>query len=481
MKPSLLGVLAGAVLASGCMVGPDFHPPVAPPKRALPAEAARDTSVADGKGQRFVEGAAVAGTWWRILGCPALDAIVSRAVAANPGLDVARATLRRNQDALRAGYGVFFPQVDARAGASRELYNPAPGTLPNNAFNLFTVSGTVSYTLDVWGGARRQTEVLAAGVDAQRYALAGAYIMLTSNVVDTVIAQAAYRAEIDATQDILVQLREQVRIADAQVAAGTEPYSTVLSLQSQVAATEASLPPLEQKIDEATDLLAALSGAMPADWSASPVALSDLQLPSAVPVSLPSRLVQQRPDILMAEAELHAATAGIGVATAAMLPNVTLSATYGLNNTTVGDLFSAGSAFWNLAGGLTQPIFHGGTLYFQRKEAIDARDEAVSTYRQTVLTAFEQVADTLRGLHHDADAVKAQNEAVDAAAKALALIHANYQAGIGTYLQVLVADTQYLQSKVGYVQAAAQRVQDTVALYVALGGGWWNVPDVVKD
>jgi NodT family efflux transporter outer membrane factor (OMF) lipoprotein len=471
-----LAVFASVLVSAGCAVGPDFHRPAAPTDRGYTPGTLTATASADGKSQRFDEARVVTARWWQILRCPALDTMVSQALAANPGVDAARATLRRAQDSLRAGYGAFFPQVDARAGASRERYNPAPGSIPSNTFSLFTLSGTVSYTIDIWGGTRRQTEVLGAAVDAQRYALAGTYLMLSSNVVDTAIAQAAYRAEIEATRATVALLREQVRIAKAQATGGTVPFANVLSLESQVAAIEATLPPLEQRIDQATDLLAALRGMTPANAAPSPAALADFRLPEDLPLSVPSQLVRQRPDVLIAEAELHAANATIGVATAAMLPSLTISAGYGAGATSLGDVFGPASVAWNLGGGLAQPIFHGGALYYQRKAAIDARDAAAADYRQTVLAAFEQVADTLRGLSHDADAINAQTEAVDTAEGALHLLQANYEAGIATYLQVLVADQQYLQAKIGYVEAVAQRLQDSVALYVALGGGWWNTP-----
>ncbi len=367
--------------------------------------------------------------------------------------------------------------MDAHAGASRQLYNPSPGALPSNTFNLFTLSGTVSYAIDLWGGERRQVEVLQTAVEAQRDALAGTQVMLASNVVDAVIAQTAYRAEIDATKATVLLLREQERISEAQAGAGTVPYANVLSIESQAASTEALLPPLAQKVDQASDLLAELSGETPASWTESGLTLADLVLPADLPVSLPSQLVRQRADILIAEAELHAANASIGVATAAMFPNITLSASYGSNTTTgLGDLFGAGTAFWSVGAGVTQPVFHEGALYHQQQAAIAARDAASAEYRATVLTAFEQVADTLRGLEHDAQAVAAQARALEAAEKALRLVQANYQAGVGTYLQVLNSDVLYLQAKLGSVEATAQRLQDTVALFVALGGGWWNAP-----
>jgi NodT family efflux transporter outer membrane factor (OMF) lipoprotein len=459
-----------------CAVGPDFRRPDAPTDKGYVPEPVKPTAVADGQSQRFTEGLPVEPNWWRMLRCPALDSIVSQALAGNQSLEAARATLRQSQDSLRAGYGVFFPQVDAKAGVSRQLYNPGVPNVPSSTFNLFSLSGTVSYSLDIWGGQRRQVEALGAAVDAQRYTLAATYVILTSNVVDAVIAQAAYRDEIDATKATLALLREQVRISEAQATGGTVPFANVLSLQSQVASTEATLPPLEEKIDQAADLLAALTGTTPANWRQPSLALSDMRLPADLPLSVPSQLVRQRPDVLIAEAELHAANATIGVATAAMLPNLTLSGALGTNSTTAGNLFAPASVVWSLGAGVTQPIFHGGTLYYQRKAAIDARDAAAADYRQTVLAAFEQVVDTLRGLGHDADALKAQTEAVETAQKALLLMQANYEAGIATYLQVLIADGQYLQAKTGYVEAVAQRLQDTVALFVALGGGWWNTP-----
>lgn len=341
------------------------------------------------------------------------------------------------------------------------------------------MSGSVSYTLDIWGGERRQVESLSATVEAQRDTLFGTYLVLASNVVNAALAQAGYRDQVQATEELLRLLREQLAITRTQAEAGIVPYATALTLETSVASTEATLPPLRQKIDETQDLLAALVGRTPADWKQAPFALGDFTLPSEVPLSLPSELVRQRPDVLTAEAQLHSANAQIGVTTAAMLPNITLSASLGLASADGTQLFSAASGFWGLAAGLTQPLFHGGTLYYQNQAAIDARDLAAATYRQTVLSAFEQVADTLRALGHDAETVQAQLRAVQSSTEALRLIQANYESGVATYIQVLLADTQALQSQLGYIQAKTQRLQDTVALYVALGGGWWNAPEAV--
>ena len=475
---SMRRCLAAAALGlSGCAVGPDFVRPEAPGvTRYTPGPAPRTTVAAAGRAQTFTEGARIAADWWRLFGSAKLDAIVAQSLADNPTLQAAEASLRRSQDNLRAGYGVFFPSIDAGAGVSRERSNPAAlgSSQPASVFNLLTLSASVSYTLDVWGGNRRALEGLGAQVEADRVTVLGTYLMLSGNAVNAVIAQAAYRAQIQATRDLVTFEKQQIHVAEAQVQAGTVPQSNVLSLRSQLASTEAGLPALQLKVDQADHLLAVLAGRTPGEYAPVPVALGEISLPTDVPVTLPSELVRQRPDILLAEAQLHAANAQIGVATAAMLPSLTLSAGYGVASNTPGTLLSATSSLWNVGAGITAPLFRGATTWYQRKAAIDAHEQATALYRQAVLAAFQQVADTLRALEHDAEALRAQQEAVDTAEEALKLVQFNYEAGIATYLQVLVADGQYLQTKQGYLQAVAQRLQDTVALYVALGGGWWN-------
>lgn len=465
-------IALGALWLVGCAVGPNFKRPEAPADRRFTAEPVPAST----GGQRFTDGDRLAADWWRLFRSARLDALVAEARAHNPGLASAEATLRKSENALRAGYGIFSPQVDASLAASRQQATPARFGIqsPPTVFNLFTLSATVSYALDLWGGQRRTVESLRAQAEAQRDQLLGAQLVLSGNLVNTVIAAAAYRAEIDTTRSLIALEEDQVRLTRAQAQAGTIPYTNLLALESQLALTRATLPPLEQKLDQSQHLLAALVGRTPAAFSGSTLALDELTLPEEVPLSLPSQLVRQRPDVLMAEAQLHSATAQIGVATAAMLPNLTLSGGVGANNTSLDELFSPSSLFWSVLGGLTQPLFHGGTLYYQRKEAIDARDAALANYRATVLAAFQQVADALRGLVHDADAVAREREAVEAADAALQLTQVDYQAGLANYLQVLTANTQDLQARIGLVQATAQRMQDTVGLFVALGGGWWN-------
>ncbi|HET6514489.1 MAG TPA: efflux transporter outer membrane subunit, partial [Thermodesulfovibrionales bacterium] len=398
----------------------------------------------------------------------------------NQTLQAAQASLRQSQDNLRAGYGVFYPQLDAGFGAVREKSSQVRiiGNPHSSIFNLYTLSGTISYALDVFGGNRRLVEGLEAEVDFQRFSMLGTYLTLSGNVVNTAIAAAAYQAQIEATEQIVREEKEQISIIEGQVEAGTVPYVNVLSIRSQMAATEATIPQLKQKLSQAEHLLAALVGRTPAEWAPPRFDLmTDLMLPGDLPVTLPSELVRQRPDILAAEAQLHSASAEIGVATAALFPSFTLNGTYGLNSTSMSDLFKSTSSFWSLGANIAAPLFHGGTLLSQRQAAIEGYNLSLANYRQTVLSAFAQVADTLRALEHDAETLHSQSQALDTAEEALRLIEINYQAGLANYLQVLIANGQYHQAKIGYLQAFAQRFQDTVALFVALGGGWWNADE----
>ncbi len=470
--------LALAAGLGGCAVGPNYVRPEAPSSRSYVASPPpRTTAVADGQAQRFEGAQRIAAAWWRQFDNAKLDDLIEQALGHNFTLQGARATLRQSQFVLKAGYGVFSPQVDGNVGATRELFNLAQmgSAQPSSVFNLFTLSTSVSYALDVWGGQRRQVQGLRAQMEAQRYNVLGASIMVAGNVATTAIAEAASRAQLGATEDLLALERDQVSVLKAQAQAGTVPFSSVLGLQSELANTEATLPPLRLKVEQADHLLVTLLGREPGEVSfassAQGLDLEDFKLPVDLPLSLPSELVRQRPDILLAEQQLINANAQIGVTTAALFPSLTVNASVGAVNPNLANIFQPASLFWSFGAGLIGPILDGGTRWFQRKAAIEAHDAVLATYRQVVLTALAQVADTLAALEQDADAVKAQAEAVRAASEALQLMRVNYQTGIVSYLQLLTADEQYHQATLGYVQARAQRLQDTVALYVALGGG----------
>ena len=431
---------------------------------------------AAGGAQHFEPGAKIVLDWWRRFECDKLDKMVAQSIDNSPTLQAAQASLRQSQDNLRAGYGIFYPQIGAGFQPTRQQFSPArfgENTSPG-VFNLYTLSTTVSYALDVFGGERRTIEALGAQADLQYYNVQGSYLALSGNIVNAMVAEAAYSAEIEATQRTIGFLEEQTSITDAQARAGVVPYANLLSIQSQLATAEATLPPLRQQLAHTRHLLSTLSGQAPADSAPPRVTLSELKLPDDLPVSLPSDLVRQRPDILMAEAQLHTASAQIGVATAALFPSFTLNANYGWNSTALSSLFAANTAFWTMGASLATPLIQGPTLWYQRKAAIDAYQQALANYRQTVLAGLAQVADALDALQHDAQSVHAQAQALGAADEALHLIAANYEAGTVNYLQVLIADYQYQQAQLGYIQAVGQRLQDTAALFVALGGGWWN-------
>jgi NodT family efflux transporter outer membrane factor (OMF) lipoprotein len=472
-----LAALLACTLAS-CAVGPNFHSPAAPRVQRYSSEDPVTTAAAHGVAQQLSGTADVAADWWKQFHSAALEGIVTDALHNNPGLEAAEASLRASQNTLRSGYGIFFPAIDAAAGAARERFAPASlgESAAGSVFNLFTLGATVSYALDLFGGQRRLVEELRAQVDVSRAEERAAYLALTSNVVNSVIAEAAYRAEVQDTRRLIDLQTEQVRIAEVQFTAGTQPYSAVLALRSQLAASQAAVPQLEQKLAQTEDLLAALSGTTPGEWRDPGVGLDDLQLPAELPVSVPSALVRHRPDVMASEATAHAASAAIGVATAAMLPSVTLTGSFERLSNKADVLFPKAGRAWSAGADASAPLFQGGTLWFRRKAALDAYAQATALYRQAVLAAFEQVADALRALDHDASALAAQDEALDAARQALRLTQANYAAGIAGYLDVLNADAQLQQSEIANIQALALRYQDTVALYAALGGGWWNAP-----
>ena len=461
------------LLLSGCAVGPDFVRPEAP--KVIQYNHGGDPSATisgDSLFQSFKNGQGPEAHWWHSFQSKQLDTAVTEGLAENPGLQAAEASLRQSQENLRAGSGIFYPQVSATFSQYREKNSPASigSSASSSIFNLTTLSSSVSYALDIFGGQRRAVEGLAAKVDRERAVTMGTYMMLSGNIVNTSIAIAAYHAEIDELEQLIALEKDQISIAEKQHQAGIATYGALLTLRIQLKTLEATLPPLRQKASQAEHLLATLEGRMPAEFQPPAVLLTDISLPRQLPLSLPSELVRQRPDILAAEAQLHAASAGIGVATAALFPSITLNASYGQTSQTMGNLLNSNSNVWNLGGNLTAPIFKGGTLRAQRRAAIDAYQESFASYKQTVLAAFAEVADILRALEHDAELVQTESQAVKDALLAMDLLKANYKAGTANYLQVMVTDIQYHHAKISYLQAQAQQLQDTTALFVALGG-----------
>jgi NodT family efflux transporter outer membrane factor (OMF) lipoprotein len=478
--PASLRILCLIALLGGCAVGPDWMRPKPPAVSGFTATPPPDT-LAPGFGepeQRFVTGEELPTDWWELFHSPELSDAVRDAIAGNQTLAAAQATLANAQEALVQARAAFYPQIDLSGQAQRQKTALRGNTTAQTpAFNLFTLGPVLSYSPDVFGETRRQVEQAAARAENQNYQLAAAYLMLTGNVVSQAISIAGTRLEIAATEEIIADDEKNLDLVRAKYEGGKAAQTDVLTAESQLMNDRVLLPPLRQQLSTANDALAILLGRFPAEWSAPEFDLDRLALPGALPVSLPSDLVHQRPDILASEASLHAASAAIGVATAQMYPSITLSASLGFETFMTSGMSTVTSEMWQLASGVTAPIFHGGALEAQKEGAVDNFRGAFATYRQTVLQAFQQVADALQALAHDADLIAAARQALDVASKTLALQQISYQAGKSDVLLLVEAQRLAQQARLSYVNAEAQRYQDTAQLFVAMGGRWWAQGD----
>lgn len=471
-------------MLAGCTVGPDFHRPEPPATNTYTETALPYATVATpgvgGAAQRFVSGQDLPAQWWTLFHSEALDGLVRQALQDSPNLAAAQAALREARENLRAEVGsVLFPSVDAHGSGVRQKISGAAFGNPGgniNAFDLYNASVSVSYKFDVAGGGWRGLEALQAQLDYQGFQLEGAYLALTANLVTTAVQEASLRAQIRATREILAAQEKQLGVVERQFRLGAVSRSDVLAQQTQVAQTRAALPALDRQLAQTRHRLAVLAGKPPSEAALPEFELDGLRLPETLPVSLPSSLVRQRPDIRASEALLHEASAQIGVATANLYPQITLSGSYGSEAVALHQLFGSGAGIWSLGAALLQPIFHGGQLVAQRRAAIAAYDQAAAQYRETVLQAFQNVADTLRALDTDANALKAQAEAETAARTALDLTQRQFELGAVSYLSLLNAQRQHQQARINLAQAQAARFADTAALFQALGGGWWNRP-----
>lgn len=481
-RTAVAAAIVSAAL-TGCSVGPNFRTPEAPSTNAftataLPPETAA-APVTGGAAQRLAFGQEIPAQWWTLFRSEALDRLIRQALMDNPTLAAAEATLRQARENLRAQSGaVNFPKVDAGLSAERQKFSGAAFGQPEAQFPPFTLynaSVSVSYVLDLFGGGRRQLEALQSQVDFQHFQLEGAYLTIAANIVTTAVKEASLRAQLRATQEIVTLEEQQLEVVERQFYLGGVSLPDVLAQRTQLAQTKATVPPLEKELEQTRHQLAVLAGKLPSEAAALPeFELDGLQLPQELPVSLPSALVRQRPDIRASEAVLHAASAQVGVATANLYPQITLSAGYGSETTSLGTLFSGNSIIWNLGAGLVQPLFHGGELSAKRRAVIAAYDQSAAQYRAVVLAAFQNVADVLRALEADARTLKAQADLETAARDALDLTRKQFQLGAVSYLSLLNAERQYRQAHISLVQAQALRFADTAALFQALGGGWWN-------
>jgi NodT family efflux transporter outer membrane factor (OMF) lipoprotein len=477
--------IAGTLLLAGCTAGPDFKRPAAPEVAAYtPAPLSATAATADvpgGAAQQFVPGMDIPGEWWALFRSPALSTLVERALKNNPDLKAARAALSVARENVLAQRGAYYPTITAGISADRSKTSAQLAPVPNSGallYSLYTPQVSVSYVPDVFGLNRRTVESLNAQEQQTHFQLVAAHISLSANVVAAAIQEASQRAQIEATRELIALNGTVLEVLRQQFTHGYASRLDVAAQEAQLAQVNATLPPLLKQLTQQRDLLAALSGAYPSQEPAEQFQLTQLQLPQDLPLSLPSRLIEQRPDVRQAEENLHAACAQIGVAAANRLPNITLTADIGASALTIGQLASAGSGFWDLGASVLQPVFQGGALLHKERAARAAYEQASEQYRGTVLVAFQNVADTLSALDHDADALQAAAASRDAAQTTLTLVRRQQQAGYAGYLQVLNAEQAYQLAVLSQVQAEANRYADTVALFQALGGGWWNRSDI---
>jgi NodT family efflux transporter outer membrane factor (OMF) lipoprotein len=475
----------GSEILTGCAVGPNYVAPAAPQTPGLTPDPLPDatvtTAVRGGEAQRFDVGGDLPGRWWGLFGSPELDALIVQALKQYPDIDAQQAALRAARENVRAEQGVFAPQLQGAANQQRAKISGAsisPG-VPDFITSLYQANVNVSYTFDLFGGQRRTLEGLRAQADNQAFQLEASVLTLTSNVATSAIGLAATREQIEVTHQIITVEEQQLKVIERQYGAGVRTRADVLQQRSNLASVRATLPVLQQEFASQEHALAVLTGQFPHDAAHVMLRLSDLTLPEEIPVSLPSSLVAQRPDIQAQAAILHQASAAIGVATANMLPQLTLTGSTGDESLVFGQLLQGNSSVWSIATGITQPIFAGGSLRAKRRAALDAYDEAGAQYRLVVLNAFRNVADTLTALDNDAQALNAQNDAVSAADAGIKLIQRQYEAGAVTYVTLLAAQQAYQQARIAYVRVLASRFIDTVTLFQALGGGWWNRHDRV--
>jgi NodT family efflux transporter outer membrane factor (OMF) lipoprotein len=488
---NIASLLSSLLLLCSCEVGPDFERPEAPATERytgdpLPAATA-SAPVEKGEAQRFQAGRDIPAEWWNLFHSTALDALIKDAVKASPNLKAAEAALRQSRELRLAGEGAFFPLVQGSFNASRNKTAASLTPVPaGNSlyYNQYTAQLSVSYTPDVFGGTRRTVEGLLAEEEAQRFQLEAAYLTLTSGLVAAALGEAALREQIAATKEIVRIQRDSLEILRRQFALGQVAGQDVAAQEAALAQAEATLPPLEKQLAQQRDLIAVLAGRVPSDQPAAKFELASVQLPQDLPVSLPSSLVEQRPDIRAAEASLHAASAAIGVAVAARLPQITLAGNYGntaLSPLTIASLFGPGTSFWTVAANASQTLFDAGTLLHKQRAAEAAFDQSAAQYKQTVLTAFQDVADTLEALKSDGDTLSATVASEKAAKQSLDIARRQLAAGAVHYLSLLNAENTYQQALIARVQASAARFADTAALFQALGGAWWHRSDVPPE
>jgi NodT family efflux transporter outer membrane factor (OMF) lipoprotein len=476
--PLMIGLAAVAAVAAvaSCAVGPNFQQPK-PPETSDYLHPTSDTAPVQSQPQdmqNISQGAELAGEWWQLFHSTQLDEVVRAAIAASPTLAAANSTLAQAREEVTVTRAAFLPSVSAAAEAQRAGTGTIRTSGTGATANLYSIGLSTIYSPDIFGGTRRAVEQQQALAQYQRNELAAAYLTLTGNVVNEVLTIAATRLQIATTEELIASDRKNLALTKREFDVGIVPRIDVLTADSQLAADLSQLPPLHKLLDQAYDALAVLSGRAPSGWQVEPFDIDQFTLPRDLPLSLPARLVRQRPDVLAAEAQLHAASAAIGVAVAQEFPTISLSASISREALQAADLFHQFGTAWGAGGSLTQPIFKGGALRAQARAARDAFKAEASTYQAVVLEALGQVADDLWALQYDAQILTVDRHSMEVALEALKLQQLSYSVGTTTVLNLIAAERTYAQARLSYVSARVQQFTDSANLMTALGGGWWN-------
>jgi NodT family efflux transporter outer membrane factor (OMF) lipoprotein len=481
---ALIASLLASLLASlsACAVGPNFKRPPAPTATGYGSASAQgSTSAAEGTGgsvQHFVAGMDIPSQWWTLFQSSKLDHLIEQALKANPDVAGAQAALRQAHELYLAQRTSYFPNLQGSLGGDRSEFPTntltSPTVAPSSTYTLYTAQLTLSYAPDVFGATRRAVEIAKAQEQSSRFQLEATYLTLSSNVVVTAVQEASLRGQIAATERLLQLQHQLTDTVQRQRLLGTASDLDVLAQQSTEAQTAQTLPPLQKQLGQTRDALTALLGRLPSDEPQETFRFDELTLPANLPVTLPSKLIEQRPDVRQAEENLHAASAAVGVALANMLPQFAINADLGSSALKIGQLFTPYTGFWDLGASLTQTLFDAGALLHKRRAADAALDQAGAQYRAAVILACQNVADTLRALQADADALKASDTAERAAKTTFDLAERQRALGTISLVAVLNAEQAYRQSELALVQAQANRYSDTAGLFQALGGGWWN-------
>ncbi|WP_410211682.1 efflux transporter outer membrane subunit [Aquirhabdus sp.] len=479
---TLLAAALSSQLLSGCAVGPDF----VRPSTALPSSyTEKQINAAQSDGSQQLIGRDIPAQWWEVFHSPALNHLVTASLQHNPSIEAAQAALRESQENVEAQQSAYFPTVGAAySGTRQKTAAVLASPLASNSYiyNLHTAQVNVSYSLDLFGVNRRQVESLKAQAESEQFQLEATYLTLTSNVVNAAILEAMLREQIRVTDEIIGTQQKLLDMAHRQFDLGQISTADVVTQEASLASAQATLPPLQKQLAIQRDLLETLAGQFPSETLDAEFTLNQLELPQQLPLTLPSTLVDHRPDIRAAEAGLHAASADIGVAIANRLPNITLGvSSYGTSASRLSDLFKSATDFWTLAGGVTQPLFDAGALKHKQGAAEASYDLAKAQYRQTVLGAFQNVADVLQAIQADTTGLQAAEKSVTAATRSAGIARQQFKFGDISTLALLVIEQNEQQAQLNMAQARANQLQDTAALFQALGGGWWNRTDSLAN